>query len=144
MLAHEGSELGAAPHGEIEAQALDRLDETGWADRLAQARRPAAARLEALLPAIKIGARLTDRARRAIAGEPIGHRSPPSRYGVASSLRFDIRGLRSEKTRRRPGVSDNMSGQAINLHGGLLRLVDSQLSASETPSPFSNCRLISV
>ena len=79
LLAHERAELGAAPHGEIEAQALDRLDETGWADRLAQARRPAAARLEALLPAIKIGARLTDRTRRAIAGEPVGHGSPPSR-----------------------------------------------------------------
>jgi hypothetical protein len=37
--------------------------------------------------------------------------------GVAASRRFDIWGLRREKTRRRPAVSDNMSGQANNLDG---------------------------
>src|SRR5271156_2463775 len=63
---------------------------------------------------------------------PCGERAAPARHGAASSRGFDIWRLRREKTRRRSGVSDNMSGQATNLHGGLLRLVDSQLSVSET------------
>jgi hypothetical protein len=36
----------------------------------------------------------------------------PACGGVASSHRFDIWGLRREKPRRRPAVSDNMRGQA--------------------------------
>ena len=87
-LAHEGSELGAAPHGEIEAQALDRLDETGWADGLAHARRLAAARLEAFPPAIKIGARLpTAHAARSLASPSAmarRHRATASRLLSAS------------------------------------------------------------
>src|SRR5277367_3674122 len=73
---------------------------------------------------------------RPFGAQAIGDRAAPARHGVASSRGFDIWRLRREKTRRRSGVSDNMSGQATNLHGGLLRLVDSQLSAWETPSPF--------
>jgi hypothetical protein len=47
-------------------------------------------------------------------------RRPPSRHGAASSLRFDIGGLRGEQTRRRPGRADKMAGQVKNLHGVLL------------------------
>jgi hypothetical protein len=82
--------------------------------------------------------------RRPLAVEPVAHRPSPARHGVASSRGFDIWALRREKTRRRPAVSDNLTGQAKNLRGGLLRLSDSQLSASETPFPYSTPRLTSV
>ena len=95
--------------------------------------RPAALGLGLLLPAVEGGTRNADGLRSLFGGEPGGHGSSPSLNGVASSRGFDIWGLRREKTRRRPTVSDNMRGQAKNLHGGLLELVDSQLSASETP-----------
>src|SRR5262249_1818423 len=44
---------------------------------------------------------------------------------------------RREKTRRYAAVPDNLPRQAKNLHGGLLSWLIRQLSASETPFPFS-------
>src|SRR5271165_2853953 len=78
-----------------------------------------------------------DRLRRLLDRQAVRHRPSPARDGVTPSRRFDIWGLRVEKPRRRPTVPDNLPRQAKNLHGGLLRLVDSQLSASETSFPFS-------
>jgi hypothetical protein len=85
--------------------------------------------LSAAFPRPAPPARRSDRSLSPVASAPPRH--------VFSPLRFDIRGLRCEKTRRGTAVPNNLPGQATNLHGGLLRLVDSQLSASETPFLFS-------
>ena len=56
--------------------------------------------------------------RRLVAREANGARRRSTRHSVPSSLRSDIRSLRSEKTGRRPSRADKMTGQAKNLHGG--------------------------
>lgn len=130
-------DFALAPHRIVGADGLDRLHESGWPLGLSDALGPARARLGRFLPAVE---RRTGRAhggRRLLGGEAVRHGPPPAADRIASSLRFDIRGLRCEKTRRCGGLPDNLPRQATNLHGGLLRLVDSQLSASETPFPFS-------
>ncbi len=69
---------------------------------------------------------------------------PPQRDGVASSRRFDIGGLRVEKTRCCPTVPDNLMRQAKNLHGGLLSWL---IRSAQLRRPFSFSqlsRLISV
>jgi len=71
-----------------------------------------------LPPAIERRTGNADRSRRLLGVEAVAARSQPSRHGVASSRGFDIGGLRREKTRRRPAVLDNLTGQAKNLHGG--------------------------
>jgi transposase InsO family protein len=69
-----------------------------------------------------------------IGRQPVFHRAPPARHRVASSRRFDICGLRAEKTRRPAGVPDNMTGQAKYLHGVFLASRASQTRESENPS----------
>jgi hypothetical protein len=49
------------------------------------------------------------RLRRLPSSEPVGDRAAPARDNVASSLGFDIYGLRRKKTRRRPTVPDNLT-----------------------------------
>ena len=61
-------------------------------------------------------------------------RLEPSRHRVPSSRRFDIGGLRGEKTGRRSGGADKMAGQAKNLHGVLLRFELRQPELRGTPS----------
>ena len=65
-----------------------------------------------LLPAIEGGARDTDGSSRLPGRQSVGDRPPPATYRVASSRRFDMGGLRVEKTRRDPAVSDNVAEQA--------------------------------
>ena len=140
----EGGDLALAPHRVVCADGFDRLDQGRRPLGLSDALGPARQRLGPLFPPVK---RRTGRAhglRRLLGGQPVAHGAPPPRHRVTSSLRFDIWGLRREKTRRSGAVPDNLTGQATNLHGGLLRLVDSQLSASETPFSFSIIPLISV
>ena len=114
-----------------------RLGQGGRPFRLARALGPARPRLRLFLPAIEARAGDAHGLRRLLGCQAVRHGAAPSRNGVASSRRFDTWGLRVEKTRRRPTVPDNLPRQAKNLNGGLPRLVDSQLSASETPFPFS-------
>ena len=72
---------------------------------------------------------------------------PPAiarRQRVASSRRFLV-GLRVEKTRRRPAVSDNMAGQAKNLHRGVSRGWSIRNPQLRRPPSFpQSFRLISV
>ncbi len=133
----ESGDLALAPHRVVGADGFDRLDQGGrplglsdaaWADAsAARGTSPIGKALSEARPPPAPPARRS--ARR--------HGPPPAGHRVASSLRFDTGGLRCEKTRRGTAVPDNLPGQATNLHGGLLRLVDSQLSASETPFSFS-------
>jgi hypothetical protein len=69
---------------------------------------------------IEVRSRDADRLRRLLGGEAVGARQQPARHGVAYSRGFDIRGLRCEKTRRRPAVSDNLAGQVKKPAWGLL------------------------
>ena len=126
-----------APHRIVDANRLHPLDEGGRPFRLARALGPARPRLRLFLPAIEARAGDAHGLRCLLGCQAVRHGAAPSRNGVASSRRFDTWGLRVEKTRRRPTVPDNLPRQAKNLNGGLPRLVDSQLSASETPFPFS-------
>ena len=80
--------------------------------------------------------------RRLLGVQAIAARSQPPRHGVASFRCFDIRGLRRKKPRRRPAASDNLAGQACM--GGLLRFVNSQLSASEPLALTQHSRFTSV
>ena len=119
------------------ADLFDALDLLACIAGLARAMRTPAFGFGLFLPAVERGAGMADRLGRLVGGKAQAHGAAPAQNGVASSLGFAIWGLRRKKTRRRPSVSDNVSGQATNLHGVLLRLFDSQLSASENPSSFS-------
>ena len=119
-LAHERPDLGPAPHRKVEPEALDRGLSAGGAVRAPHATGTPAERRGPLAPAMERG---TGRAHRASGSLPPSARlraHEPARHGVASSRRFDIRGLRCEKTRRRPRGANKMAGQAKNLHGVLL------------------------
>ena len=139
----ERCDLALAPHRVVGADGFDCLDQSGGPLGLPDAFGPARARLGRFLPPVERRTGNAHGPRRLFGGETVRHRQAPAPRCVASSLRFDIGDLRREKTRRRDAVPDNLPGQATNLHGGLLRLVDSQLSASETLLSFS-IRLTSV
>src|SRR5947209_12987565 len=137
-LAIENSvDLALAPHRIVGANRLHSLDEGGRPFRLARALGPARPRLTLFLPAIEARAGDAHGLRCLLGCQAVRHGAAPSHNGGAPSRRFDTWGLRVEKTRRRPTVPDNLPRQAKNLNGGLPRLVDSQLSASETHFPFS-------
>src|SRR5215210_1409493 len=84
-------------------------------------------------PAIERRARHADCLSCGFGIEPELARPLPMSDSVASDRRCDIWGLRVDQTRREPGGSDNMAGQAKHLHRGSLLAVDSTPSASETP-----------
>ena len=115
----ELGDLSLAPHRVVGAQGLNRCDESQRPFRLARALGTPRQGLRRSFPAVQRRACNAHRLRRPFGAQAIGDRAAPARHGVASSRGFDIGGLRREKTRRRSGVSDNMSGQATNLHGGL-------------------------
>jgi len=120
LVAQDWSELLLAPHGKVEPEPLDLGAQRRAPVLLAHPMRPPALRHGRLLPAIKRGARHPHRLRRLLGRQPGSPGAAPSRHRVASSLRFDIWGLRVEKPRRAPAVACNMTGQAKNLHGVLL------------------------
>src|SRR5579871_3054049 len=131
--AQHGRELALAPHRIVGAQVLDRFDQTWRPPGLAAMVWRAALGEGGFLPAVERSPADPDGAGRLPGTEPVGHGAAPASYGVTPSLRFDIWGLRSEKARRRPSVSDNLTRQATNLHGGLLTLTFAT-SAWETPA----------
>src|SRR5208337_160346 len=118
----------------IQAQPLDGSGQTFRTPGLAQAARPPAQRLGALSPAVEGRAGEAQRPGRLLAGQPLRHGLAPARQRIASSGGFDSRGLRRQKTRRAPGIADNMAGQAKNLHGVLLVIRASTPRTSENPA----------
>ena len=132
-LAQERPELVPAPERKVEPEPLGL-----GAQRPAPAVAPHAVRSPALrsrrrFPAVERRTRHAHRRRGLIGVQSILHRATPSRHRVASSLRFDIWGLRAEKTRRPASVAGNMTGQAKNLHGVLLSARASQPELRRTP-----------
>ena len=120
LFAQDRPELFLAPHGVIQAQALDGFGQTLWTLGLAHPAWPTAQGIGARLPAVEGGPRDAHSFGPLLAAQPLRHGVSPARQRVTSSGGFDIRGLRRQKTRRAPGTPDNMTGQAKNLHGVLL------------------------
>ena len=108
LAAQQGSDLALAPHRVVGAQVLHGLGERGRPGGLAAMVWCPALGLGVLLPAVEGGAADTDGAGRLPGREAVGHGTAPASNGITPSLRFDMWGLRSEKARRHPGVSDKL------------------------------------
>jgi hypothetical protein len=129
LLAELHDDLGSAPHGLVEAQVLDGLHERRGPFGFAGCLRPLRLRLRLRLPAIELGEGVADGTGSVPDREPIADGLAPARDRVPSSRRFEIWGLRAEKTGRSGSGSDKMTGQTTNLHGDLrvLRFADPSL-----------------
>jgi hypothetical protein len=96
--AQERTDLGAATHGKVLAQPLQRLPQGGRPRLRPDGMRPSVSRRGVLPPSIERRTGNADRSRRLPGVQAVGARSQPSR--------------------RRPAIFDNPTGQAKKLHGG--------------------------
>ena len=120
-------DLGAAPHGLLEAPLLDGLDEIGCPAGLACRLRPAGPPARILGPAVEGRDGMADGLGGLLCRQAISPRLLPAGDRV-SPLRF-VAALRRFETRRQTGTAIYRAVQTTNLHGDLrwLRLPDPSL-----------------